>query len=151
VLVALRVLPLGGRLPGEERLQGAGDRAHAEAGRPRLLAVHPHVELRHVALLARLRLRRAGHRAHHRSTCSATSLRRGGLGALHLDVDRLAAPAEDRGGAGDVGLHARDLRSCPRTAVWTSACDRSRSDLGLSLTKIEPLLGVPRKPPPTLR
>ena len=44
MLIALWILPPRGALAGEERLQGAGDRADAEASLPGLLSIDANVD-----------------------------------------------------------------------------------------------------------
>ena len=71
------------------------------------------------------------------------------LRALHVDPDRLAEAAEDRALPVIVGAHAGDLAQLAAQLVWISYWSRLRSAFGLSCTKMQPLFGVPRKPPPT--
>src|SRR5438046_1615007 len=95
MLVPLRILPPRRALAGEERLQGAGDGIDAKPGPPRFLTVDPYVELRNLALVARIRLGDAGHGAHGFQYARGGKLQARDLRTLDVDLDRLTATTKN--------------------------------------------------------
>ena len=77
-------------------MQRGGHRADAEPRAPCLLAVDAHVELRDVALLARVGLGDPGNRLHRFQGPVRHQLQAAGLRSLHEYLDRLPEAAEDR-------------------------------------------------------
>src|SRR6185437_14233074 len=96
VRVAVGVLPLRRALPGEEWLKGGRDRCYSDTRRPRTLAIHVDVQLRYVAIVARVRLGDPWHILDRLEHLVRRDLETRLLGTLYVHRDRLTTSAEDR-------------------------------------------------------
>ena len=107
------------RWPAKSGCSVAPIAADAEARAPRLLAVDAHVELRNVALVARVGLGDAGHGAHRLEHRCGGDLEPRRLRSLHVDLDRLAAAAEDaRSGPESSGGRRESGAACCAGPSW---------------------------------
>ena len=121
VLVSLRILPRVARCPANSGCSVAPIELNAEAGAPGLLSIDAHVELRNVALVARVGLGDAGDGAHRLEHAGRGDLEARHLRALHVDLDRLAAAAEDARLALNRRANVRDRAQLPAQVVSESS------------------------------